>query len=96
MSLIKVENLRKEFKVRKQVEKTSILHDLFHREYEMKNAVDKISFEIEKGEIVGYIGPNGAGKSTLANVLMGHPKYTISEGTMEFNGENINLLKAGV
>lgn len=71
MSLIKVENLRKEFKVRKQGKKTNTFNELFHREYEMKNAVNGISFEIEKGEIVGYIGPNGAGKSTTIKMLTG-------------------------
>lgn len=71
MSLIKVENLSKKFKVRKKAENTNILSDLFHREYEMKNAVDGISFEINKGEIVGYIGPNGAGKSTTIKMLTG-------------------------
>lgn len=71
MSLIKVENLSKKFKVRKKAENSNILSDLFHREYEMKNAVDGISFEINKGEIVGYIGPNGAGKSTTIKMLTG-------------------------
>ncbi|BCZ46170.1 hypothetical protein psyc5s11_22370 [Clostridium gelidum] len=84
MSLIKVENLRKEFKVRKQEKKTNIFNELFHREYEMKNAVDGISFEIEKGEIVGYIGPNGAGKSTTIKMLTGI--LVPSSGIIEVDG----------
>ena len=59
-----------------------------------KEILKGLDLEIGMGEIHVIMGPNGAGKSTLANILMGHPKYTISEGTMEFNGENINLLKA--
>jgi Fe-S cluster assembly ATP-binding protein len=35
------------------------------------------------------MGPNGSGKSTLAGAIMGHPKYEITEGTIELNGENI-------
>ncbi len=37
-------------------------------------ANDDISFEIEKGEIVGLIGPNGAGKTTLFNCIVGFHK----------------------
>lgn len=34
-------------------------------------AVNNISFEVEKGDIIGYIGPNGAGKSTTVKMLTG-------------------------
>ena len=39
-------------------------------------AVDDISFEVEKGEIVGFLGPNGAGKSTTMNILTGYLSST--------------------
>lgn len=45
--------------------------DLFFRKYEAKNALNKINFEIGKGEMVGYIGPNGAGKSTTIKIMTG-------------------------
>lgn len=47
------------------------LINLFHREYRFVKAVDSISFEIARGEMVGYIGPNGAGKSTSIKMLTG-------------------------
>jgi len=47
------------------------LVNLFHREYRTVKAVDKIAFEIGRGEMVGYIGPNGAGKSTTIKMLTG-------------------------
>ena len=39
-------------------------------------AVDDISFEIGKGEVVGFLGPNGAGKSTAMNILCGYLSCT--------------------
>lgn len=40
--------------------------------YGSQNAVDNISFTIEKGEIVGFLGPNGAGKSTTMKIITGY------------------------
>ena len=39
------------------------------KKYGDRYAVNDISFEVEKGEIVGFLGPNGAGKSTTMNIL---------------------------
>lgn len=44
---------------------------LFHRQYEMTQALDHVSFTISDGEMVGYIGPNGAGKSSTIKILSG-------------------------
>ena len=72
MSIIKVENLQKTFKV-KLKEKGFIgsLKSIIKPKYKYIKAVKNISFEIEKGEIIAFIGPNGAGKSTTIKMLTG-------------------------
>ena len=57
------------------------------KNYGSNCAVDDISIEIQKGEIVGFLGPNGAGKSTTMNILTGYLSST--EGTVEVAGVNI-------
>jgi len=47
------------------------LQNLFVRDYKTVAAVDRVSFTINRGEMVGYIGPNGAGKSTSIKMLTG-------------------------
>ena len=72
MSQIEVHNVSKTFKVAKR--KAGIkasLKSFIKREYIYVDAIKDVSFNIEKGEIVGYIGPNGAGKSTTIKMLSG-------------------------
>ena len=70
--IIEVKNLKKTFKTHKREEGfISAVKSLFKREYEIKDALKGISFNIERGEIVGFIGPNGAGKSTAIKAMSG-------------------------
>lgn len=52
-----------------------------------------ISLTIKSGEIHAIMGPNGSGKSTLCKILMGHPRYHITRGTITFNGKSIKNLE---
>ena len=72
MPIIQAVNLSKEFCVRKKESGIKgALKNLFVAEKSIKRAVDGISFEVQKGEIVGFIGPNGAGKSTTIKMMCG-------------------------
>ncbi len=85
MSFINVNHISKTFKVAKrQSGLKASLKSFFKRNYIYIEAVKDVSFEIEKGEIVGYIGPNGAGKSTTIKMLSGI--LTPDEGTISING----------
>ncbi len=69
---IVAEDLSKSYKIFKRNPGVgNAFKNFFHREYKTINALDKVSFEIEEGELVGYIGPNGAGKSTTVKILSG-------------------------
>lgn len=71
-SLIHVANLSKHFRTFRRREGIwGSIQNLFVRDYVTVAAVDRVSFSIERGEMVGYIGPNGAGKSTTIKMLTG-------------------------
>ena len=59
---------------------------------EGKRILKGIDLVVKQGEIHALMGPNGSGKSTLSNVIMGRPGYTLIEGEVEFNGEDITAL----
>lgn len=54
-----------------------------------KEILHGISLEIKKGEVHVIMGPNGSGKSTLSNVLMGHPRFEVTGGSIKFKGKNL-------
>ncbi len=69
-----------------------VIKDLYAGTKEGKEILRGISLTIKKGEIHAVMGPNGGGKSTLAQVLMGHPDYVITKGTISLNGVDITAM----
>jgi Fe-S cluster assembly ATP-binding protein len=59
---------------------------------EDKAILNGINLTINPGEFHVIMGPNGSGKSSLSYTLTGHPRYTITDGQITFNGEEINSL----
>src|SRR5438445_2133805 len=48
-----------------------------------------VNLTVKEGETHAIMGPNGSGKSTLAYSIAGHPKYTITSGTVTLDGEDV-------
>jgi len=60
-----------------------------HVEIDGQEIIKGLDLEVGEGEIHAIMGPNGSGKSTLANVLMGHPRYEVTGGSITFKGEDV-------
>ena len=83
--LIKVRDLTKDYRlIKKREGVTGGLVDLIRPRKELLRAVEKVSFDIPAGEMVGYIGANGAGKSTTIKMLTGI--LTPTGGTVTVGG----------
>ena len=64
-----------------------------HISVEGKEIVRGLQLEMQEGEVHAIMGPNGSGKSTLVNALMGHPKYEITAGAVQFRGKDLLSLE---
>lgn len=60
------------------------------RDFDGLRAVNRVNFQMRRGELMSIIGPNGAGKTTFFNLLSGHLRPT--EGQIFFNGQEITQL----
>ena len=60
-----------------------------HAEVDGKKILNGIDLTVEKGQLHAIMGPNGSGKSTLSYVLAGKPGYTVTEGQVLLDGENL-------
>jgi lipopolysaccharide transport system ATP-binding protein len=97
MKMIEIENLSKRFRIphlRRDTLKESFLNIFKKNQYEIFNAVEDLSFSINKGEFFGIIGRNGSGKSTLLKMIANIYKPT--KGSIKVNGSIAPFLELGV
>lgn len=100
MAQIELDDIVKDYRIRHRDESRSKIMEFLMPRYQVKRAVDGISFSIEPGEIVGYIGSNGAGKSTTIKILTGILTPTTGQvkvfGLDPRKNRTKNALKMGV
>ena len=68
-----------------------VIDDL-HASAEGVEILNGVSLIVKRGQIQALMGPNGSGKSTLANVLMGHPSYKVTGGSILLDGQDVTGL----
>lgn len=67
--------------------------DNLHVEVEGKEILKGVTLEVDRGKVHALMGRNGSGKTTLSYVLLGHPKYRVTQGRILFKGEDILSMK---
>ena len=67
---------------------TLIIKNL-HASVDGKEILKGVNLTVNSNETIALLGPNGHGKSTLLNVIMGHPKYVVTEGSITLDGEDV-------
>ena len=60
-----------------------------HVEIEGREILKGVNLTVNENEVHALMGPNGNGKSTLLAAIMGHPKYVVTQGEIEYDGKNI-------
>jgi Fe-S cluster assembly ATP-binding protein len=77
-----------------QKEKIKMLKiDNLHASVAGKEILKGLSLQVKPGEVHAIMGPNGAGKSTLGNILAGREGYEVTQGNVEFCGDNLLTLE---
>jgi len=69
------------------------LHVTVNTENGVKEILRGVDLTVKAGETHAIMGPNGSGKSTLAYSIAGHPKYTVTGGTVTLDGEDVLAMR---
>ena len=91
---ISVKDLWIEYHTMKPMSLRKSLFSLKKNKVEITQAVKGVSFDVEKGQIVGIVGKNGSGKSTLLRAIAGI--FSANSGSIDLYGHSVSLLSIGV
>ncbi|HIE16728.1 MAG TPA: ABC transporter ATP-binding protein [Dehalococcoidia bacterium] len=80
---------REELRVEKEIGEPILVVENAMKAFGGLQALNNISFEVRRGEILSIIGPNGAGKSVMLNCINGLPGYRLDSGRIVFDGQDI-------
>ena len=86
MHLLKLESVSRDF----DVSRPWLNRVLEGEPRRLLRAVDRVSFEVTKGETLGLVGESGCGKSTVARLIVG--LHAASEGQVEFRGRRMQMI----
>ncbi len=75
--------------INKENNTTMLKIEDLHATINGKEILKGINLSVGRGEVHAIMGPNGSGKSTLSNVLVGHPAYQVTAGTVTFEGKDL-------